>query len=639
MQSDQPKDRGRFQIDESVAEDKREEIFDKMKKNLETMKSELAERRPILEKRQDFFEGRHHKWTNVVGQVVKQQEGHILAVFNLINRMCTKIHQTLTNHPPRIKVSPRDEANEIEVSRAQAVEQALNQILKDNKFWGVTYKRCGINQIRDGDFIFECKVMEQAGQKKIMITPNEDLSKIIVGWDDAAGSSFSFIVFEDMMSTAKILREYGYEADNFSDNSVKQEGGGDHNKDQYGMFATSGGASVTVPSGQAAVPKARVRDYWGYEVINNQVRVVNIIQINDEMVQFINTDYKRIPKFIGHSMVVAGKPWSMSFIDNLIDPQIELNDRSSEEGDLIRIGSHMKFLAINMTDFDPDSVKPGSGQVIFIEGEGADFRPLQMNITPFPSDSYLNRVQEYMYTLGIPKIALASGTAPYTGKVGAIQYQPFSDLIEDFRIQWEIPMTDMLKTIQEYLIAYFPETAVFMKESIQSDDGMSYTDGEMIVREIEYDWENPLPLSRSDKVVDASTLRDRGAVSLSTYLEQAGFSDPEKEIKKLKKEAKDQDLMTLVKQFQQYAPGVVEAQLDAQKKQAEAAEQNADLMGQMNEAKNPGTPATPAPILQQSQNDGRRGVLTGTGSPSGQTATPEGAVRQTTQNLNAQSGV
>ena len=58
----------------------------------------------------------------------------------------------------------------------------------------------------------------------------------------------------------------------------------------------------------------------------------------------------------------------MSFVDPLVDAQIELNDRTGEEGDLIRVGSHMKFLAVNMSDFDPDSVKPGTVRLFFIEG-------------------------------------------------------------------------------------------------------------------------------------------------------------------------------------------------------------------------------------------------------------------------------
>lgn len=634
------KQKGKFLIDDSVKESVRKEISENVLKRIEEMDMEVQEREPIIRKRQDFYEGRHQKWTNVSGQVVKQQEGHIMATINYTWRFCKKIEQALTNQPPKIKAVPKDESNDVEVVRTEALEQALYDTLRNNKFMDSTFKKLASNQVRDADFMFDCKVMKDNEGNRIVISPNEDVLKVKIGWDDAAGTSYSFAVFSDNVSIQKIKRDYGYDATPMSDDgSIKGDSKGSHLNDQYGMLSIDG-KSAAVPSGNSKIPKARLDDCWSYEVIDDQVKVVNLVYINRELVQFIVTDYKRIPKFIGHSFVVAGKPWSSGFIDPLIDPQVELNDRSGEEGDLVRIGSHMKFLAVNMPDFDASSVLPGSGQVIFIEGEGADFKPLQMTISPFPSSDYINRTMEHLFTLGIPKISLAAGTAPYTGKVGAIQYQPFVDLIDDLRIQWEIVFRDLIKTIQEYFIAYFPETHQFMTESILDPETGETTDGELVVRDIEFDWDNILPLSRSDKVVDAATLRDRGLISVSTTLEEAGFRDPMKEIKKLKKEAKDSELMAIIPKFQEFTPGIVKAQLEAQKKAADAQEQMAGETGMVQDQIQSATQAaTKAPILNSSQNDGRRGVLSGTGTPTGQTATPKGAVAQTGQNINAQEGV
>lgn len=632
------KNSGRFLIDESIDEKTREIIVAKNSKAIESMKMEIDERKPILEKRQDFYEGRHHKWTNVVGQAVKQQEGHILATFNYVQRMAKKVEQTISNKPPKVKILSGDESNEIETVRAQAVEEAIYSVLRENKFFLTAFKKSTNNQVRDGDFLLECKVMNDNGQKRVVISAIEDLLKVSVGWDDAAGTSFSFIAFTDQWSTAKIKREFDYDAEAISDNQEGSTSQGSHtNNGQYGSSSGIGlGQGSSIPSGKSKLPKANITDMWSYEVIDGEVKVVNTIYINSACVQFVITDYKKIPRFIGHSLIVAGKPWSMGFIDNLVEPQIELNDRTSEEGDLIRIGSHMKFLAVNMPDFDPSSVRPGSGQVIFIEGENVDFRPLQMSITPFPSESYLNRIQEHLYNLGIPKIALAAGTAPYTGKVGAIQYQPFADLVDDLRGQFELPFIEMVKTIQEYFIDYFPESHSFMRESLDDGNG-GYVDGELKVREVELDWDNVLPLSRSDKVVDASTMRDRGALSLSTYLAEAGFRDPEKEIKKMKKEYADEELITLQTKFSQFSPGAVKAQADAQRVQQEqqmvAAEEGAASSFQA-EASKPSV----APLLNQSQNDGRRGIPTSSGSPNGQVATRNGMLNQLNQNMKAKQG-
>jgi len=641
-----------FIIDETVSKKQREKIADKVKERIKQSTSEISERKTVLEKRQDFYEGRHHRWTNVIGQGIKQQEGHIQVVINYIYRFCQKLIWILTNFPAKIKVVPEDEINDIEISRAETVEKAIYDTLKENKFQTILLEKLAVNQIRDGDFIFDCKVVEKIEEgkkvKKIVIAPIEDLLKVSVGWDDASGTSFSFVSFSDNWSIDKIKREFDYDAEPMSEKENQAESKGSHLNDQYGILSTPSGTDSKVPSGKSSIPKAAIEDYWGYEVMKTKddkvkrVRVVNLVFINKDLVQFVVTKYKRIPRFIGHSFMVAGKPWSMSFIDPLVDPQIELNDRSGEEGDLIRVGSHMKFLVVNMPDFDPSSIKPGSGQVIFLEGEDVDFKPLQMTISPFPSESYIDRTMEHLFNIGLPKIALAAGTAPYTGRVAAIQYQPVEDVVANLRIKWEDVLTDLSKTIQQYFIDYFPETHQFMKESILDEATGEYTDGELVIRDIEFDWENILPLSRSDKVTDASTMRDRNSISLYTYLEQTGFKDPNKEIKKLKKEMKDPELVTIFNKFQQLSPGVIGADIEARKKMIAAEEQSAETTGNMEEmiAKaNKGTEPNKAPILSKEQNEGRRGVLTGTGTPTGQTATAKGAVAQMTQNINAQNGV
>lgn len=634
------KSQSKFIVDESIPEDRRIEIGDEVKSISSQMMGEVGERSEIIQKRQDFYEGRHHKWTNVIGQTNKQQEGHIVAVFNYISKFCKLLEQKITNTPPKISIKSKDESNEIETSRAETVETAIYSVLNENKFLDLIFKKLTNNQVRDGDFVFECKVLEQDGKRRIVISPNEDLLKITVLWDDAQGSSFSGVIYSDLWTTSKILREFGYEADPLRESEAQGVQKGDHVRNQFGLFSDGQTQTVNIPTGQGNLPKARITDYWGYQVVNGEVKVVNVVLINNDMVQIIATDYQKIPKFIGHSLVIAGKPWSKGFIDDLIDPQIELNDRTGEEGDLIRVGAHMKFLAINMPDFDANSVKPGSGQVIFIEGENADFRPLQMTISPFPSADYITRVLEHMHAIGIPKIGLAAGTAPYTGKVGAIQFQPIADLIQDFRIQWNITIVDLVKMIQQYFIDYFPESHQFMREYITDPVTGENYEGELVVRDVDLDWDNVLPLSRSDKVVDASTVFDRGAISMHSYLGEAGFRDPGAEIKKLKKESKDEELMVLRQKFAQLAPGVTKATIEQQRQVSEAAEDNAATAGMMQDAvKPPQNSSTPAPILNQSQNEGRRGVSSASGTPTGQTATPEGAVAQTTQNLNAQQGV
>ena len=99
--------------------------------------------------------------------------------------------------------------------------------------------------------------------------------------------------------------------------------------------------------------------------------------------------------------------------------------------------------------------------------------------------------------------------------------------------------------------------------------------------------------------------------------------------------------MTIMEKFTQYAPGVVKAQLDANRAIASAQEEQAGNNAAQVASVSPsgGTPPANTPILHNAQNSGRRGIPAGSGTPTGQTASLKGNVVQKTQNINAKAGV
>lgn len=617
-------------------EDFREEVKDAILKELDQTQPDVDDRNRVMKVRRDFWEGHQEHYSNVVGIKQKEREGHINAVFNYVWKMGDKLHESLTNFPFKLKAVSEDEADEEENIRTEALEKALKRVLSDNDFFEVIFDRSSAIQVRDGDFALTCRVMENEEEGRfIKIDHVEDMGKLHVMWDDASGKTFSGIAFSDEWTLEKIKQEFdGYEAEPMGGDDAGS--GISAHGDEYGILGV-GNRFQTTPTGKTRLPKQKVIDYWGKRFIDETIegkkvkgwKVVNAIFVAKDMIQFQITDYKDIPWFIGHSFPNPRYPWSIAFIDPLIDPQVELNDRQSEEGDLIRIGSHMKFLVYNMPDFDEKSLKPGSGQVIFIEGENADFKPLTMNITPFPSESYINRVQEHLFTLGLPKIAFAAGTAPYTGRVGAIQYQSVIDPVNKLRNKWELVMKNLLKTIQQYFIDYFPETAQFMTSHAGG------VDGDIVIRDIEFDWENILPMSKSDMIVDAATLYDRDAISTRKFLELSGLDDAPRIIKELKKESQDEELLTARGRFKELSRAAVTAKLEAQKAIQEQEEAQGATMGAIAAAQ--ATQPRPKPIMHENQNqgEGRRGISSTKGAPQTGQVSQEGATRMVTQNLNA----
>jgi hypothetical protein len=608
--------------------DEQESIKEQILKEIQQTNKDVDDHARVLKMRRDFWEGKQYLYTNVIGLRGKEREGHINAVFNYTWKMAEKLHESLTNFPFKLKIISDDEGDEEENIRSEALEKAIKRVLDDNDFFEVIYDRCSAIQVRDGDFAIKCIVEENEVEGRfIKIDHVEDISKLHVMWDDAAGKSFSAIAYEDTWTLDKIRQEFdGYDAEAMG--LENQDSSSSSHGDEYGILGSNTRYSST-STGQNELPKQKVTDYWGRKKVGDSWKIVNAILVGKEMIQLQYTDYKRMPWMVGHSYPNPRYPWSISFIDALIDPQVELNDRQSEEGDLIRIGSHMKFLVVNMPDFDEKSLKPGSGQAIFIEGENADFRPLSPNISMFPSEAYLNRTMEHMFTLGLPKIAFAAGTAPYTGRVGAIQYQSVVDPVNKMRVKWQKVLKDLVELIQEYFEMFFPETEGFMTAHSESGD-MG-----IIHRKVEFDWENILPMSKSDMIVDASTLFDRDAIPVRKYLDLSGLNDAPRIIKELKKESKDEELLTARGKFKELSVAATNAQILQQKTIAE--ETNAEQLGNVAAVSQASAPQ-PKPIMHENQNQGQapKGISSAKGVPTTGQVSQMGAVRQAQQNLNAQ---
>lgn len=604
-----------------------------IKQYIEFTQPDVEERGKIYKKRRDFFEGKHHLYSNVVGLRGKERQGHILAVVNYIWRMSTRLTQALTNAPVRYKIKPEDESDDIESIRSEMEENWHDKIFSDNHFMDIIFKRNTTIQVRDADFAIKVIVDEDERKGRgIKIQWAENMEKLHVIWDDAAGTDYSAVIYKDLWTLEKIAREFnGYKATpvEYSDTSSSSRS----HKDPYDTAGTSMTNEAKTPSGVNKIPKAWVSDTWGWFKFADGWKMTNVIMVNDDIVQFVKTDYDYNPWILGHSFDNPGKPWSIAFADALIDPQVELNDRTSEEGDMIRIGANQKFVVTNMPNFDATSVKPGSGQVIFIEGEGADFKPLETNVNPFPSDTYINRAMEHLFNLGLPKIALSAGAAPYTGRVGAIQYQAVSDLVDELRTKWTPVLYEVIKRIQDYTIKFFPEAESFMMAH-DPDTGEDYGP---VMRKVELEWDSVLPQSQSDATVDAATLFDRDVLPIKRFLERAGYQDPMSIIKELKREAKDPELTAIRSKFRDYSKGAVTAGIQARQEAMAAEEAQGQMMGNIQQATQATQPAN-KPILQNNMNSGRRAPPATAGvSGVGQTATPQGAALQVAQNIRAQA--
>lgn len=566
----------------------------KIQDRLEVLSPDRDKRKRIYRIRKDFYTGDQSTYTTIIGLTVKEKKGHANAVMNYAGKTSAKIGYALANNPPKLTVPARkvqSEVRAIEADRAQGVEDFIDTVFTNNRFWKGGYRRSSFNQVVNADFAIKLYPYNSGTKDEpvweFKVINHERMENLLVGWRGDDPTQFDYVIVDEMRSIQSIKDEYGIVvpeslATTASDQKDASGNSSHNNNNQWGTKGPNSAARVSLPDGQSNVPTIRFIEYDDENVY--------ALKIGTQIVQLIFKDGKTFPKMkfwrIGHNIPNPGSPWSISDIDYLVDPQTELNEASNEERDYIRVGANQKYVAYNMTDFNPESIRTGSGGVIFVNSPDgtARFEPLQTNVNSFPIDSYLSRVQNHLHDLGLPKVSYGASGAD-SGRSKAIDYQTMVDLVVFKRDAWELVLDEVCELIQIMGNFFFPELNIFKDPQT----------GGFVVRHVEFDWTDILPVTQADKVVNVINKVQMGLPFKEAYKE-LGYRDVDAIISAMKEEARDPELMEFRSKMWQLTAGIL------------AAQQNAMAVNGSTEQMD--SPVNQAgPTLTQSQNQGRSSSL------------------------------
>ena len=214
--------------------------------------------------------------------------------------------------------------------------------------------------------------------------------------------------------------------------------------------------------------------------------------------------------------------------------------------------------------------------------------------------------------MGLPKVNYgASGSD--SGRSKAIDYQSSIDLIVFKRDSWELGLQDIMEKIQ--ILGHFIHPEV---------DWFNDIDDNFVIRNVDFDWTDILPVSTADKIVNIANKVNMIGIPLLQAYKEMGYRNPEALLAQMKKELADPDLMILRSKMWQLSSGLLEAQNSA----AVAAQSNAGETGI-----NPNQPST---TLTPSQSDVKQPMA----SQGGTTAysSGAGAIANARQNQTARGG-
>lgn len=558
--------------------DQQQTVSKKIDDIYEDLRKDRDERRISYIKRRDFYVGNQYEYSNINGVIkdTKQKKGHTNQVANYAGKTVVKIAYSLANNPPKLTGIPEDITSDIETTRTQSVQDFVDLQLnaKLNRFWKTTYRRSAFNQATLGDAMIKTYVKDN----QIIIRQHDDMSSIMVGWNGTDPEGFDCVVAESSLTAKAIFDEYGIKVnekmvEQYSTQTASSQGDWDKNQ-----WATKGSRSTAPmqPTGKNDLPKLRLVEYDSKDYY--------AIKIEGELVELVYKDDMSFPKISFwtpvHNIPNPPSNWSIADIDYLVDLQIELNDNDNRSSDYIRVGGVQRYVAYNMNDFDPESIKTSSGQVIFVQSSdgSARFEPLQTNINNFPADQYHNRKLAEMYDMGLPKVNYGASGAD-SGRSKAMDYQSSIDLTVFKRDSWEVALQSIIEKIQ--ILGHFlhPELEFFNNEN-----------GEFVIRNFEFDWSDILPVSAADKIVNIANKYNMIGIPLVQAFKELGYRNPEAMVEQLKKELSDTNLMILRSKSWQLSQGLLEAQ------------NAAATMAQTNQSEVPPGVNQPSPTLTSDQN-------------------------------------
>lgn len=602
-------------------------LRDKYRKKILDLKQgfekERGKRRNILKKRFDFYVGAHESYTTIPGNKGKGKEGHANAVFNYAGRGAKKIAFALSNNPPTVtfpgrKIVPLSQ-KEAELVRAQSVEEFCEEVFKENLFWKKAYRRGVFNQVVMGDAAiktYPCnKGTIEEPEWGIKITNQEKIDNIMVAWRGDDNFEYDCVIVEEERTIKSIEDEFGVKipeklaVSKRSDGFTMSKGKSTWSEGKLWESDKKGGSEIPEEPDLPSIVLTEYDDKNYYMLL-----------VGSEFIEFVEKDGVTYPKVEYYTFVpnipIPRSQWSQGDLDDMMQPQIEFNEASNDERDYIRVGAAQKFLAINMSDFDPKSLKTGSGGVIFVDSpDGTSrFEPLATNVNVFPVDQYLNRVHQVIFDMGVPKVSYGSAGAD-SGRSKAIDYQSMVELLDFKRGSWEMALSQIFEKIQRIGEFYFGKDVEFFKDSA--------TD-KFVVRYPDFNWAEIVPVTQADKVVNVLNKVQMG-LPFRLAFKELGYTDVDGVINEMKRESRDSELMEFRSKMYQLTGGIVEATKKAQA-----------VVGGMEQPPPGGGPGAPEVNIPNMSSPGSQ--TTRPMPQPGTTAftTPQGFIERTRQNLQAQ---
>jgi len=237
------------------------------------------------------------------------------------------------------------------------------------------------------------------------------------------------------------------------------------------------------------------------------------VQVNSSVTfQGVNP-YGFIPFIHVPNLAPPGSPWGLSDLEDVIPLNRELDDRLSDQADVIRYHADPPVVFKNVRQHTDLAVGPGT---VWDIPENSDVALLEWRGQPPAVQQHIERVLRAMYDVAeTPRSSFGDTEQPFSGVALETQLQPIVQRTLRRRIVWE----PALRQLAQYCLMLAEQFNVGLAQP-----------GQFAPYQVRVHW---LPMLPRDDDAEANrfiALTSAGLSSHTRSMDQLGVSDPETEL-------------------------------------------------------------------------------------------------------------
>lgn len=385
-----------------------------------------------------FFEGDHWSYS--------KDDGSQPRTYNYCRTTILNYTSFLASEPPEDDVPPRDQTDELEVARVEEVEKILEAIKRDNKF-PVVFSEAVQNQSLLGDcFIFGpyiewVDIGEKKNLARIRFKNIKRVENVRPFWTDEDFNEMDGFVFHYRVSVKKAERIYSKQMEERKIRSLAQ-------------------TEPTRYPRPTSYPMCTIKIYWDAKYM--------LAMVEERVLDFVEHNWGFIPGLFIKNMSHPTRPYGVSDIEDMLDPQVEYNETAAATRAKVNQVSvpHIFYSG----EGEPIEYTAGQAQMIKLGPEDKLWPdPMGQSIAPFME--YLSsRKQDIHHLSMISEVFYGSAmTAKATGRALSVLMQGVNNKVKSKQQYWKVALMHLNANILRLLEIYIPKSKVLIQGHYNTD--------------------------------------------------------------------------------------------------------------------------------------------------------------------------